>query len=98
MTKSDYDTLQQLAGKYIWWKTPDQAMATPERVIAQVMDIGDYPDVQAMANRLGDQVLRDVLTHAQAGQFNIRSWHYWRYRLGLAALGLVPPLPVRRYA
>ena len=33
---------RQLARKYIWWKTPEQAVQQPLRVLAQVMDIGDY--------------------------------------------------------
>ena len=48
----------------------------PERVIAQVMNIGDYSDVQLLASQVGDEVLRDVLTSAEAGQFNERSWAY----------------------
>lgn len=69
----------------------------PERVIAQVMNIGDYADVQALVTQVGDAVLRRVLSHAQAGQFNERSWAYWHYRLGLAQLDQVPPLPVRTF-
>ncbi len=90
--------LRRLAQKYVWWQSPDIAVGKPERVIAQVMNIGDYDDVQAMATVLGDDVLRDVLIHAEAGQFNERSWHYWHYRLGLARYGEapVPPMPIRR--
>ncbi len=73
-------------------------MAMPERVVAQVMNIGDYADVQALAAALGDDVLRAVLADAQAGQFNDRSWAYWHYRLGLASEGNVPALPLRRFA
>ena len=68
----------------------------PERVIAQVMNIGDYADVQTLVSAVGDEVLREVLTHAEAGQFNERSWAYWHYRLGLSNVDQVPPLPVRR--
>lgn len=92
------ETLTFLARKYIWWKTPDEAIRVPERVIAQVMDIGDYTDVQSLAAQVGDAVLRDVLTHAEAGQFNPRSWTYWHYRLGLSHLEDVPALPARRFA
>ena len=92
------DALTALAAKYIWWKTPAEAVELPDRVIAQVMNIGDYADVQTLAHRVGDGVLRDVLAHAQAGQFSERSWAYWHYRLGLAELGQVPPLPARRFA
>lgn len=93
----DREALQHFARKYIWWKTPEQAVATPERVIAQVMDIGDWDDVQALAEDASDDVLRDVLRHAEAGQFHARSWAFWHYRLGLAKLGQVPPLPARRF-
>ena len=90
--------LLKLAGKYIWWKTPDEAVAMPERVMAQVMNIGDYGDVQDLAASVGESGLREVIAHAEIGQFDARSWAYWHYRLGLARLGQVPPLPHRRLA
>jgi len=92
------EALKPFASKYVWWKTPDEAVSMPERVIAQVMDIGDYTDVQALAKQVGDDVLRQVLAHAEAGQFSARSWAYWHYRLGLAAVDCVPDLPQRRFA
>jgi len=88
--------LTSLARKYVWWKTPAEALEMPERVIAQVMNMGDYADVQQLAHQVGDDVLRDVIAHAQAGQFDPRSWAYWHYRLGLASVDHVPPLPSRR--
>jgi len=87
--------LRPLALRYVWWSTPDEALTRPERVIAQVMNLGDQRDVEAMAAVLGDQVLREVLVHAEAGQFGERAWTYWHYRLGLAGLEQVPPLPRR---
>lgn len=92
------EILRPFAEKYIWWKTPGDAVTRPERVIAQVMNLGDYADVQELAWQVGDEVLRQVLVQAEAGQFNARSWAYWHYRLGLAGFGQVPPLPVRRLA
>lgn len=98
MTRVNQELLKRLAKKYIWWKTPDDALSMPARVIAQIMNIGDYADVQLLANQAGDEVLREILTHAEAGQFNERSWAYWHYRLGLARADQVPPLPVRRFS
>lgn len=98
MIDDNRELLKRLASKYIWWKTSDEAVAMPERVIAQVMNIGDFADVQLLANQVGDEVLREVLAHAQAGQFNERSWAYWHYRLGMAEVDQVPALPVRRFA
>ena len=45
------ELLMRLARKYIWWKTPADAVAMPERIMAQIMDIGDYLDVQELAGR-----------------------------------------------
>ena len=90
-------TLKPLARKYLWWKTPDEAVAYPERLIAQVMTIGDFADIAAIAAEVGDDALREVLQRGEAGQFSARSWAYWHYRLGLAKVGEVPPLPVRRF-
>ncbi|QKE40485.1 MAG: hypothetical protein HO274_03535 [Ferrovum myxofaciens] len=97
MIRVNQEALKPLASKYVWWKTPEDAVSMPERVIAQVMNIGDYMDVQTLATQVGDDVLREVLTHAEAGQFNERSWAYWHYRLGLSGVDRVPDLPVRRF-
>lgn len=97
MTQLDQNELRRLARKYVWWKSPDEAMTTPERIIAQVMNLGDYDDVQQLAHRLDDDGLREVLTHAEIGQFNARSWAYWHYRLGLAKPGHVPAMPAQRF-
>lgn len=90
-------TLRRLAAKYIWWKTPEEALLTPDRVVAQVMDIGDWDDVLQLLGAVDEDALRNVLRNAQAGYFRPRSWHYWHYRLGLAEIGRVPPLPTRRF-
>jgi hypothetical protein len=97
MKPADMPLLETLSRKYIWWKTPAQALDMPERVVAQVMNIGDYNDMHLLAQQIGDDSLRDVIKHAQAGQFGTRSWAYWHYRLGLAQVGQVPALPVRSF-
>lgn len=98
MIQVNQESLRPFANKYLWWKTPDEAIDMPARVLAQVMNIGDYSDVQALVSLVGDEVLREVLTRAEAGQFNERSWVYWHYRLGLSPVEAVPALPVRKFA
>ncbi len=97
MNLKERELLGILAAKYIWWKTPEEAMAMPQRIVAHVMNLGDYDDVQSLAAQLGDAALRDALNAAEIGQFNERSWIYWHYRLGLAHAGVIPPLPARRF-
>ena len=96
MKALDVAQLKPYAKKYIWWKTPDEAVQQPERVIAQVMDIGDFEDALNLRELVGDDVFRSVLTNAEAGWFNARSWNYWHHRLGLAKLGPIPALPTRK--
>jgi hypothetical protein len=90
--------LLRLASTYVWWKTPDEAMQFPDRVAAQVMNLGTWDDLNDLAEIAGEDYLRGVLQHAEAGQLDARSWHYWHYRLGLAEYGKkpVPPMPIRR--
>lgn len=90
------ETLKPWARKYLWWKTPEQAVLQPQRVIAQVMNIGDYDDVQRLLRTIGEEPFKHALAHAEAGQFNNRSWAYWHYRLGLAQPNRLPPAPQRR--
>ncbi len=87
-----------LARKYVWWKSPDDAADQPERVIAQVMNIGDFEDLQRLEALAGNEFLVQILTQAEIGQFTPRSWSYWHYRLGMAEIDQVPALPSRRSA
>lgn len=93
----DNEVLRQMAAKYVWWKSPDEAMRHPRRIITQVMNIGDYGDVQRMTHALSDAALKDALAQAEAGELSERSWVYWHLRLGLCSIQEnCPPLPVRR--
>jgi len=95
MKKATEAELKRLSARYVWWKTPDEAMRNPRRIMAQVMNLGDYEDMCKLVEIAGHEALRDVLRQAEAGEFNERSWHYWHYRLRLAELEQVPPLPQR---
>jgi hypothetical protein len=96
MTDPEINLFKALAAKYLWWMTADEALKRPERIVVQVMNLGDFADVAAVLNAVGEDQARECLTHAEAGQFSPRSWHYWHYRLGLAEPGCVPSLPIRR--
>ena len=66
MNELNLEKLKLLAEKYIWWKPVEDALKMPERVIAQVMNIGDYEDVQALLEEVGEEVFRSVLLNAEA--------------------------------
>jgi hypothetical protein len=65
MISDSHEVIKQFASRYIWWKSPDEGVALPARVIAQVMNMGDYADVQALVSQVGDDALRSVLERGQ---------------------------------
>ncbi|MDR1740399.1 MAG: hypothetical protein LBR38_00925 [Synergistaceae bacterium] len=71
-----------VAPRYIWWKTPDEAMLYPMRILAQIMNFGIWDDWCDMSERFSVPELADVLNKAEAGWFNPRSWNFWHRRLG----------------
>ena len=72
--------LETLKKKYLWWEPIEGVPFREERVIAQVMDIGDSDDMRALASEVSDERLRSVISLAQPGWFSPRSWSYWHYR------------------
>ena len=65
------ELLRRLAARYIWWKSRDEASKDPQRVAAQVMNLGDYKDVQALVTAVGDDYLRDVLRNVPSVDVDI---------------------------
>ena len=89
--------LREMARKYVWWLSPEEAASRADLVVTQVMELGDYEDACRLESALGREVFAGALRRAEAGRLSERSWTYWHYRLGLAAPGRVPPLPVRTF-
>jgi hypothetical protein len=59
--------------QYIWWAPVEDASPAPERVIAQVMNIGGCDDIRRMETTLGFARLADVMRHAAPGWISPRS-------------------------
>ena len=97
-SRSGRDILAEFARKYLWWGTPAVALRSPARVIAQVMELGDFADVERAIGAFGERRLVAVIERSEPGWFSPKSWAYWHYRLGLSSVDHVPTLPVRRFA
>ena len=96
MTDKRERLLKYFASKYVWWKTADDACRFSGRIIAQVMELGDYDDVLILIEEFPKSELIQILSTAEAGLFSPKSWSFWHYKLGLSEVGAVPPLPVRK--
>ncbi len=88
--------LLDLAKRYVWWLSPEEALEYPQRVIARIMDMGTFEDIHELVAIVGEGSLRQALQNAEAGQFRPRSWSYWHYLLNGLADDTLPPLPVRK--
>jgi hypothetical protein len=89
-TSSD---LEDLARRLIWWKPPEESLQAPERVLAQVMTLGTWDDIQTARRYWDEEAFRRVLADPPPGVFDRRSWNYWHIVFGIQP---TPPLPVRR--
>lgn len=85
--------LHRVAERLVWWQPPEVSLQQPQRLIAQVMTLGNWEDVQTVRRVFGDEAFRAVLAEPPAGVFDVRSWTYWHHVFHLLP---VPPLPKRR--
>jgi hypothetical protein len=82
---------------YIWWEEPDQALKYPDRIIAQIMNMGAKEDVEELETLFSSEELSKEIHESARGQFFDWSWEEWHYRLGLIGPDdQVPPIPARQ--
>lgn len=81
----------------IWWKTPDEALEHPVRLLAQIMSMGSLDDLIMVRDNFSREQLRYVLDHAASGWFDPLSWNFWWKIAAEVHEGEVPPMP-RRFA
>jgi hypothetical protein len=87
--------IERLAAKCIWWKPVSESVKIPERGRCPSHESWGLRRYLQLSKIVGEDFLRHVIKHAEIGMFDARSWHFWHYRLGLAELNKVPPLPTR---
>jgi hypothetical protein len=82
------EQLCRMAARLVWWQPAETSLAQPRRLLAQVMTLGDWPEVVAFKNAFGWEAFKDALTHAEPGLFDRRSWVMWRRFFGLPSAEL----------
>jgi hypothetical protein len=88
------DQLRAIAGKLLWWKAEEDALADPCRLACQIMTLGTWDDVLLARAELTDGVFKASLGQAPPGVFDARSWNFWHLVFGIVP---IPPLPVRQF-
>lgn len=87
--------LETVARRLVWWLPVSTALSDPHRLVAQVMNLGSWSDIQTVRSVFGDQAFEAVLDDPPAGLFTARRWNYWHVRLRRLP---APPRPVRKLA
>lgn len=77
----------------LWWMSPEEVRAQPDRLLQQVMAIGLPAHVTEAREHWTEEEFRAALHNAPPGVFDPRSWAYWHTVLNLLP---VPPLPKRQ--
>jgi hypothetical protein len=90
------ELIAELGRKYIWWEPAGDAPHTPDRIIAQVMNIGTYDNIRRLEKTLGFARLAEVMLGAAPGWISPRSWGFWRGRLARETSVEIPAEPPRR--
>jgi len=83
-------TLEDIAVRLIWWKSPAEAIKDPKRFLAQVMVYGTIKDIAAARKYFSDDDFLDVLKNPPTGVFDPRSWAYWNLMFDMYPPGLLP--------
>ncbi len=53
----------EIAERYVWWVPPQEALEYPGRLLAQLMTLGTWDDVQWVKAQVGPERLREVLAN-----------------------------------
>ena len=69
--------LLKMANKYIWWKTPDDAIKYPLHIILQTMKLGVYEDIQELKHTFGNDKLARAVIESEIGALSSRALSYW---------------------
>lgn len=84
------ETLARCARRYLWWGRED-ALQDPLRVIAEVMEHGEFEEASDLLRVAGEEAFVQALHQADPKFFRECSWSYWHCRLGLTQPGEEPP-------
>lgn len=84
--------LLRAAKRIVWFKPPEEALASPIELLAYAMKASTDEDMALLLEHAGEAGLREAIDHAPPGIIDARSWSYWNARIGRIP---APPMPRR---
>ena len=80
------------AKRIIWFKPPEEALASPIELMAYAMKASTDEDMALLLEHIGPEGLAEAIDKAPAGIITPRSWAYWNAKIGRYP---APPPPNR---
>jgi len=74
---------EALALRYVWWQSAEETLASPDKLLRQILKIGTADDYVAGCEIWGEQAFKNALASAPAGSLDERSWAFWHRHYGL---------------
>jgi len=96
LSADQVNLLKRFARRYIWWRTPGESLRSPDRILLQIMEIGEWEDCLAIMNGFPRERLVEAVRAGTAGTLSPKSWNFWHIRLYVGEPGKPPPLPPAR--
>jgi hypothetical protein len=88
--------LSDFERKYFWWEPIGTESRSPDRIVAQAMDLASFDDIRRLEHEFGYSTLLNTMLAAQPGWLSDRSWEFWRGRLAFATGRAIPEDAPRR--
>lgn len=95
LSADQVNLLKRFARRYIWWRTPGESLRSPDRILLQIMEIGEWEDCLAIMNGFPRERLVEAVRAGTAGTLSPKSWNFWHIRLYVGEPGKPPPPPRR---
>jgi hypothetical protein len=70
----------RLARTYVWWQAAEATLASPHRLLCQILRLGRPEDYVTARDLFGQDAFERALHEARRGEIDAKSAHFWRLR------------------
>jgi len=86
-----------LEKRFFWWEPVGAEPRSEARVLAQAMSLAGFEEIKRLEQVVDFDRLAEVMTLAEPGWIDERSWEFWRGRLMRAGRVIPETAPTRTF-
>lgn len=76
---------ERLARTFVWWQDAETTLASPRKLLCQILRFGRDEDYLLAERLWGREALREALLQARRGEIDPKSANFWRLRFSIEA-------------